>query len=142
MGNNRLHIDFSKRTPMVFFEEGKMFIIGRSIIENPSDFYNPVFSFLSQYITDYQRGIDFYFAFEHINTGSVKWLFVLLKELLKSHNITHKTSINWYYEKDDDDLQELGYIFRSLVPCKFSITEVDAVNEEICDMVFGKNRQM
>jgi len=141
MGNNRLHIDHSKRTPLVYFEEGKIFIIGRSIIENPSDFYSPIFSFLSQYIDDYQRGIDFYFAFEHINTGSVKWLFVLLKELLKNHGITQLSSINWYYEKDDDDLQELGYIFRSLVPCKFSINEVETVNEEICQKALGKQSQ-
>lgn len=141
MGNNRLHIDHSKRTPLVIFEEGKLFIIGRSIIENPAEFYSPIFSFLTQYISDYQRGIDFYFAFEHINTGSVKWMFVLLKELLNNHGISPTSSVNWYYEKDDDDLQELGYIFRSLVPCKFSITEVDAISGEICDNVLGRSEQ-
>jgi hypothetical protein len=135
MTDSGLHIDRSKRTPMVYFDNGKMIILGRSIIENPSEFYAPVFNWLLSDLSENDRGVEFYFAFEHINTGSVKWLFVLLKDLFLDSYIKNSSSITWIFDKEDDDMQELGYVFRTLVSCKFTLTPVDTINDEIFEKI-------
>ena len=138
MNENSLHIDRSKRTPLVCFENGKMIIIGRSIIENPSEFYAPVFNYLLSYLSENDGGVDFYFAFEHINTGSVKWLFVLLKDMFSDCFVKDSSSITWFFDEEDDDMQELGYVFQALVACKFTLTSVDTINDEIYEEIISR----
>ena len=140
MTENGLHIDRSKRTPLVYFENGKMIIIGRSIIENPSEFYAPVFNWLLSYLSEIDGGVKFYFAFEHINTGSVKWLFVLLKDLFSDCYIKDSSSITWFFDREDDDMQELGYVFRTLVACKFTLTPVDTISDEIYEKIISTDK--
>ena len=72
MSDNKIHIPPSKRSPLVVFEDNRLFIIGRSIIEKPSEFFNPIFNWLREYITQTGEIVSIYFAFEHINTSSIK----------------------------------------------------------------------
>ncbi len=137
MTESGLHIDRSKRTPMVRFDDGKMIVLGRSIIENPSEFYTPVFNWLLADLLENDRGVEFYFAFEHINTGSVKWLFVLLKDLFLDSYIKNSSSITWIFDEEDDDMQELGYVFKELVSCKFTLIPVEAIEEEIVEKIIN-----
>ena len=39
----------TKRTPWIILEPGRIFIMGRSIPENPNDFYRPVQEWISEY---------------------------------------------------------------------------------------------
>ena len=41
--------DPSKRTPWIVLEPGRIFIMGRSIPENPGEFYRPVYEWISEY---------------------------------------------------------------------------------------------
>ncbi len=117
-----------------------MVIMGRSIIENPSEFYAPVFNWLLAYLSEIDGGVNFYFAFEHINTGSVKWLFVLLKDLFGDCYIKDSSSITWFFDREDDDMQELGYVFRTLVACKFTLTPVDTISDEIYEGIISTDK--
>ena len=44
----------------------------------------------------------------------------MLKILGKRHEIKDIMKINWYYEEGDDDMAELGRIFKSLVKSPFT----------------------
>ena len=123
-------IEPSKRTPWILMEPGRIFIMGRSIPENPGDFYRPVHEWVSKYARDNTGNSIIDLGFEYINTSSTKWIYTILKELSEMKSFSHRTRIKWYYETGDDDLSELGLIMKSLVDCPFSIVEVDDMGKE------------
>ena len=118
----------TKRTPWIILEPGKIFIMGRSIPENPNDFYRPVLEWLSEYALNYTGKSKIELGFEYINTSSIKWIFTILRELSEMKEIVSNASIIWYYEHGDENMCELGFILRSLVECPFIVVEVDEMN--------------
>jgi len=120
----------SKRTPWIILEPGRIFIMGRSIPENPGDFYRPVQEWLSKYSRNCVDKTKIEFGFEYINTSSIKWIYTILKELSEMKEILRNARVTWYYENGDEDMCELGFILRSLVECPFVVVEVDELNSD------------
>lgn len=127
----KLNIEPTKRSPWIVFEPGRIFVMGRSIIENPSAFYEPGLVWVTSFTQSWSGKTKIDLGFEYINTGSIKWLYILLRQLSEIKNMTENTRITWYYEQGDDDMCELGFILRSLVDCPFKIVEVDEMNDNI-----------
>jgi hypothetical protein len=119
----------SKRTPWIILERERIFIMGRSIPENPNDFYRPVQEWVSEYAKNYSEKSKIELGFEYINTSSIKWIFTILKELSEMKEIASKVIVTWYYEHGDEDMCELGFILRSLVDCPFIVVEVEEMNK-------------
>ena len=118
----------TKRTPWIILEPGRIFIMGRSIPENPGDFYRPIREWVSEYAKDYAEKSKIDLGFEYINTSSIKWIFTLLRELSEMKEIGKNANVTWYYERGDEDMGELGFILRSLVECPFIVVEVEEMN--------------
>jgi len=114
--------------------------MGRSIIENPSAFYKPVLSWISDYSKSWKGKTKIDLGFEYINTGSTKWLYLLLRELSGINGISENAIITWYYEEGDEDMRELGFILRSLVNCQFTIMEVNSMNDKVYEDLLSKSR--
>jgi hypothetical protein len=60
---------------------------------------------------------------EYMNSGSAKSLLQILREL---SNVTQSGSvllINWYYELGDEDMQEKGEYFESILKMNFNFIE-------------------
>ena len=127
---DKLNIKPTKRTPRIILDNERIFIMGRSIIENPSSFYEPVISWMSEFTKSWTGKTRIDLGFEYINTGSTKWLYILLRELSRKKGFADNIMINWHYEAGDDDMCELGFIIRSLVICPFSVVEVNSMNEK------------
>jgi hypothetical protein len=119
----------SKRTPWIILEPGKIFIMGRSIPDNPGDFYRPVHDWIADYAQHYDGRSKIEFGFEYINTSSTKWIFSILKQISEIKDLEEKARVIWYYEHGDDDMGELGFILRSLVECSFVVVEVSEMNK-------------
>lgn len=128
MPQERLQIPPTKRTPWIDLEEGRIFIMGRSIIENPSIFFEPLYNWIGRYINENPPDTVIELGFEYINTGSIKWLYLVLRELSGTPNLSEFARINWYYEQGDEDMGELGFILRSLMDCSFTIVEVESMD--------------
>ena len=126
----KLSIEPTKRSPRVILEPGKIFVMGRSIIENPSHFYKPGLEWISEFVKEWQGNTRINLGFEYINTGSIKWLYIFLKRLSAEQTVAENAEVTWYYERGDDDMRELGSILRSLVECPFRFVEVDEMNDE------------
>jgi hypothetical protein len=118
----------TKRTPWIILEPERIFIMGRSIPENPNDFYGPVQEWISSYVQQHTEKSKIELGFEYINTSSIKWIFTILKELSEMKEIIKNANVTWYYEHGDEDMCELGFILRSLVECPFIVVEVDEMN--------------
>jgi hypothetical protein len=129
MSINSLIIDPTKKTPWVILEPGRLLIAGRSISENPADFYRPIHEWVSQYAADSPGMTIIKLAFEFINTTSIKWIYAILKELARIPNLSLRAKISWYYEEGDEDMCDLGIILRSLVSCPFQIVEVEDIDK-------------
>lgn len=127
----KLNIEPTKRSPWIVFEPGRIFVMGRSIIENPSAFYEPGLNWVSNFTKHWTGKTKIDLGFEYINTGSIKWLYILLRQLSEIKNMPETARITWYYEQGDDDMCELGFILRSLVDCPFKIVEVDEMNDNL-----------
>jgi len=118
-------VEPSKRTPWIIMEPGRIFIMGRSIPENPGDFYRPVQQWAAGYANKHTGKSTIQVGFEYLNTSSTKWIYAILKEFSEMRHFDINTSITWYYEEGDEDMNELGHIMKSLVNCHFKIVEVD-----------------
>jgi hypothetical protein len=127
----------TKRTPWIILEKGRIFIMGRSIPENPADFYRPVQEWISSYVTDYTEKSKIEFGFEYINTSSIKWIFAILRSLSEIRAIGENARVTWYYEHGDEDMCELGFILRSLVDCPFVVVEVGEMNKAHYEKIYN-----
>jgi hypothetical protein len=118
----------SKRTPWIILEPGKIFIMGRSVTENPGELYRPVHDWITKYTQNYTGATTIEVGFEYINSSSTKWIFTILKEVAKLKYVIPDIRITWYYERGDEDMIELGYILRSLVECPLVMVELSEMS--------------
>lgn len=111
--------------------------MGRSIPENPGDFYRPVYEWVREHKHKYTGKITIGLGFEYINTTSAKWIYLMLKEISDTRDLMLNGQVNWYYEQGDDDMSELGFILRSLVDCPFVVTEVDKMHRDRYEQIIS-----
>jgi hypothetical protein len=123
-------IDPTKKTPWIMLEHGRILITGRSISENPGEFYRPIHEWMSNYTAGNPEMTNVLLAFEFINTTSIKWVYAILKELNRIPDLNERAKISWYYETGDEDMLDLGFILRSLVSCPFWIIEVEDIDKQ------------
>lgn len=131
-GLKRYSVDPTRRTPRIVLEAGRIYIVGRSIPENPGEFYRPVYEWIKQYIQINGHKTSIELGFEYINTSSTKWIYNIIKEIAEMKDLAENVRIIWYYDNGDEDMCELGFILRSLVECPFFVVE-SAVDERTPD---------
>lgn len=109
---DNLKIEQTKTTPKVDFRlDGELILEGVSLPEDSIAFYTPLFKWIEKLET---KKVTLCMKLEYLNTSSTKQIFMLLKkfsELEQFENVT----INWYYEEDDEDIQEAGEYYSSLL---------------------------
>jgi hypothetical protein len=130
MAVSSLNIEPTKKTPWIVLEPGNIMIVGRSISENPAEFYRPVHEWMATYANESVAMTDVKLGFEFINTTSIKWVYAILKELARIPDLASHAKVSWYYEEGDEDMSDLGLILRSLVSCPFHIIEVDDITRQ------------
>jgi hypothetical protein len=131
--------DPSKRTPWISMEPGRIFIMGRSIPENPGEFYRPIHKWVSEYSGSHSDRSRIDLGFEYINTSSTKWIFNILKELSVMKEVEENIKIAWYYEQGDEDMCELGFILRSLIECPFILVEVEEMTKAMYEKILSSD---
>ena len=64
---------------------------------------------------------------EYFNTSSSKCILDLFKRLEKINAPDNSVLINWYYETDDEDMEEAGEDYAAIVGLDFKILEIDEI---------------
>mgnify|MGYP006331020705 CR=1 FL=1 len=120
-----LIITRSANTPGITFnpETGIMKIEGRSIPENPGDFFDPIIEWLEDYFNMSTGLTRFDLNLEYVNSGSSKYLLGIFRILKKKHDEGKMCSINWYYEEDDEAIYSLGEHYKNTVKIPFNLIE-------------------
>lgn len=108
-------------SPYVNFNtDGYIKIEGHGRIENTIEFFEPLFTWVSDYD---QEKLELDINLEYFNTAFSKCLMEIFKILNKNQKIANIT-VNWYYFEEDTDALESGETLRDLFSNKFSFNFV------------------
>ncbi|MDY0199985.1 MAG: DUF1987 domain-containing protein [Bacteroidales bacterium] len=121
---NNLYVKGNSKTPEIDFKKGVLKISGRSIPEDALSFYQPVIKWLENYITQPEKLTNVSILIEYINSGSNRFLYNIIKILEKCFLDGNEVTISWYYEEDDDTIQNLGLDFKALFKVPISLITI------------------
>jgi hypothetical protein len=114
----------STKTPGVKLDAstGLLEISGRSIPEIATEFYNPMIDWVVEYGKDPKPETTVQVKFEYFNTSSSKSILDFFKKL-EQIDASGKTRVNvkWFYETDDEAMEEAGMEYKMLLALPFEI---------------------
>lgn len=109
-----LDIESTSRTPAVKFDfaNNHLRLAGESYPEDVTEFYRPVFHALDTYLDGLGKGsCRFDFELIYLNSSSAKAVMMLMDKLEDAAKCGASVEVYWFYDKDDDTMQELGEEF-------------------------------
>lgn len=120
-------LEGTNKTPQLDFNpnEGRFLIAGRSIPENSIEFYKPLFEWLDNYVSQAKSSTVLDVKLEYFNTSSSKCLVEIFRKLETLQQKNDNVLINWYYEEDDEDMQESGEDFQEIIDVKIVLNEIE-----------------
>lgn len=125
--SQNLHISQTEDTPEVHFniETGIFRIIGRSLPENAYNFYQPILSFTSSYLSNHGKTpVALEFKMDYFNSSSGRFIFELLTMIEESKYGKTDFKITWLVESDDELMIEKGEELQSLLDLSFEIQKL------------------
>ncbi len=120
-----LRIAGSDTTPEISFNAltGVLNLEGRSILNNPETFYQPLLNWLDKYLTDPRPNTTLNINLEYVSTSSTEFLFSLLRRMKKLNEAGKTVSINWNYQEGDEDMKETGEEYADATGLTFAYVE-------------------
>lgn len=95
------------------FEQNKLEIQGASYPENTAEFYQPVLSWLEEYLQIVgEKIITLNLGLVYFNTSSSKILMDIFEILDQESEKGKKIVVNWFYDKDNESALEAGEEFQ------------------------------
>jgi len=124
-----LILDGSAKTPAVKFDfkNGSMELRGRSIPENSIEFYQPLNEWIDSYANVPKGKTVVDIKLEYFNTSSSKCILDLFKKLENLNGTSTEVIINWYFEQDDEDMEEAGEDYQAIIGLPFNMIEVEEI---------------
>lgn len=118
-----LDIKGTNDTPKVILDiENDIFeISGRSLPEDVVSFYKPVIDWLDEYKVSPLEYTEFVFRYIYFNTATSKLIQDILFKLEEIYDAGHNVQIMWFYEEDDEDMQDVGEEFMDLCNVPFEL---------------------
>jgi len=115
-----LEIQATGKTPYVYLQpDGQLSMKGRYIPEDISEFSDQIREWVGKYVQSPADITTLSLEFEYINDAS-KYLLLIINKLKKNcPNFT----VEWIYEKGDDDMLELGEMIWNSSGAKFHFIE-------------------
>lgn len=120
-----LYLKKTFNSPEVEFisSSGELNIEGRSIPEDPGEFFDRLISWMSDYFLNPAANTVMNIKLEYINSGSSKYMLELLRILKMNHEDGKNVLVKWYYEEGDESIQELGQHYEQTMQIPFEIIE-------------------
>ncbi len=97
------------------FSTGVLKLKGRSIPENPKDFFTNILNWLQEYYSSPCEVSELWFEMEYINSGSSRYILEILRRIWKYQEEGKKTIVKWHYEEEDESILGLGEYYRDLI---------------------------
>jgi len=118
-----LIIERTAKTPHVEFLalDKKLTLAGRSIPENSIQFYDQLLAWTNDFCASQPGQVEVHVKLEYFNTSSSKCLMDLLKRL---EQCDCESEVFWYYEEEDEDMQEAGEDYAAIIQLPFKLVEM------------------
>jgi hypothetical protein len=128
-----LSVNATFNTPTIKLnpEDGYFLIEGRSIPEDPGIFFEHVLNWVEEYFINPAQTTRIEIKLEYVNSGSSKYLLEFFRIIGRNYKEGHHCQVIWYYEEEDEAIQDLGEHYKSTinVPFRFEILEEDEEEE-------------
>ncbi|MGM0582429.1 MAG: DUF1987 domain-containing protein [Bacteroidota bacterium] len=120
------YLEATPKTPKLDFNpDAETFLIsGRSIPENSIEFYKPLLDWLDKYVHNPLDSTTFEIKLEYFNTSSSKCLVEIFRKLEKIHDNGSKVTVEWYFDEEDEDMEESGEDFKEIIKIPFNMKEI------------------
>lgn len=105
-------------------EKGIFEFAGKSRPENAVDFFEPVFNWFDNYISNPNPITVISFKLEYYNSSSAKVLLRLLVRFEQLMGKGHEVKVHWFYRPNDEDILESGEDFSTLVNVPFEFIQL------------------
>lgn len=126
---NTLLIEGTPKTPRINFlsQNGMLEISGKSIPENSTEFYQPVYEWLDQYGQQPNKTTSVKIQLEYFNTSSSKCLLDIFRKLeAMQKSAKSEVTVMWMYEEEDEDMMEAGDDYQTIVAVPFKLMKIEA----------------
>ncbi len=87
-------------------ETGICELAGESYLEDTNEFYEPIIEWLDEFIAKVRRPLTLNISLTYFNTSSSGAILNILNKLKQYHEETQNVIVNWFYDKEDIDMQE------------------------------------
>lgn len=123
----KLILEPKNKTPKLDFDHntGKMTVSGVSSAENSLEFYRPILSWIDDYKQAPQKDTTVDINYKYFNTSSAKCILDMLERFVQLKSTDTNLVINWYYEKDDEEMYDAGVNFSDILETTFNLIEVE-----------------
>lgn len=124
-----LILEATPKTPRVEFDStsGKLELRGRSIPENSIEFYKTLNDWIDQYGAAPLNDTVLDIKLEYFNTSSSKCILDLLKKMERLNGESTSVHINWYFEEDDEAMEDAGEDYQAIIKLPFTMIEVEEI---------------
>ena len=122
-----IFIEPTFKTPQVDFNihTGELILSGRSIPENATEFYEPLYEWINEYAGKSKPTTNLRLNLEYFNTASSIWLAKIVKSLSRIQNSDNVLFIHLYFNIEEFDSMETEDLRDALSPV------IDIVNNSI-----------
>lgn len=122
-------VEGSPKTPFVDLNRstGVLLLKGRSIPENSIDFFQPIYNWIDKYNEEPNQNTTLQIRLEYFNTSSSKCILDLFRKFERLNKDKSKVVVEWFYETDDEDMEEAGEDYQAIVGLPFVMIEVDEI---------------
>lgn len=100
---------------------GNFEFTGSSFPENATEFFTPIIHWIKQYMLEITGKITLTIQFDYVNSSSIKYISDLIDKLQVYHIGGGEVEIKWYYDENDEDIQEMGEDLKEDVDFSFTL---------------------
>jgi hypothetical protein len=124
-----VEIQQQQNKPYIHLDEDNcvLTIKGASYPDHAGDFYEPILKHIQECLPKIkQNKVTINLAMTLMNSVSEKCIFQIVKTLTEVTELV----INWYYEADDEGMEDEGYMWESLLTdIKFNMISVEDISD-------------
>lgn len=113
-----IYIEATSKTPEVDFDflTGNLILSGRSIPENATELYEPLYSWINEYVKQPKKTTNLRLNLEYFNTASSIWLAKIVKSLSRMEDPDNILYIHLYFNVEEFDNMETEDIKDAISP--------------------------
>ena len=104
-------------------EKGYISIVGSSYPEDVAEAYEKFLSGLNNLKIIKDKNFICELKLEILSSASMRILHELFIQLDEYNDAGSKVLVNWFFERDDDDMEEVGLSFTELFDFEFNVIE-------------------